>query len=71
MGNHKQVINEEIEMMVQLARRDAPQAKTPEDLWPFVEKRLTGASVPEMRVQQAKRALFAKGIDLGRVHEKP
>lgn len=70
MGNIQKTVDQEIELMVQLARREAPTAKTPEELWPAVEKVLQDARAPEVLVRQARRALFAKGIDLGRADEK-
>ena len=70
MGNVQKTVDQEIELMVQLARREAPEAKTPEELWPTVEKVLQGAHAPDILVRQTRRALFSKGIDLGRIDEK-
>ena len=71
MGNIQKTVDQEVELMVQLARREAPTAQTPEELWPAVEKVLQGAQAPDVLVRQTRRALFAKGIDLGRTAEKP
>ena len=70
MGNIQKTVDQEIELMVQLARREMPTAKTPEALWPTVEKLLQAAHADDVLVRQTRRALFAKGVDLGRVDEK-
>ena len=51
MGNIQKTVDQEIELMVQLARREAPAAKTPEELWPTVEKVLQGAHAPDVLVR--------------------
>ena len=69
MGNVKSVMAEDVELMVQIARREDKTATTPEALWPVVERVLADAHAPVELVRAARKALFEKGIDLGRTAE--
>lgn len=52
-----------VQVAVDLARRNAPAAQTGDQLWPFVERNLTGLRAPEGVLRFVRRALLERGVE--------